>query len=516
MGAKGERERGKEGEGKGGRERRGGKGGEGRKEGEVGAGGGKGGGRRGGGRGKEDMDAHGQRRLASTVVAGLAALRCDQKEGPIPSTRDAEKRRLKEHSIFMQGARSIAASSKVSAGSSDAGCRDGSAGIDDGTDAGRTRKLPELNRNPRAINSGHFVMQEGPPGMGLCLFTSRSGIKRGDVLLEEAPLLIGDSLSDLPPMATFARVEDSESAVLMPNIPLFGGGNWPASSKFENRHIGLVLAFIDADPATQLRVFEYMQHHIEEGESQDGRQSACGYDTRGLPLVSPASACIALAARVLRLRGSPWLSEEWDLSPGLLHAFHAASKKIPCDNDTQAVQFLEALLHIFTVNAHSFGQKSALFNVATKLAHSCCEPNVKYIPDVASGVGRSEIKGAEQGLVVPAAEMADILKLEVQLTNEMVDIYRKCNFENPRRLPEEDRRRLLDVLQRCEESLGLMHFTTQGLRRVDLAQQYFEVFRISRQDDTVKGVAAKDKWEAHMHECEQYLAECTSARALTP
>ena len=49
----------------------------------------------------------------------------------------------------------------------------------------------------------HVRIVEGPDGFGNCLRATRA-IKRGEVVMEERPLICGDALSALPPIVAFA------------------------------------------------------------------------------------------------------------------------------------------------------------------------------------------------------------------------------------------------------------------------------------------------------------------------
>ena len=149
-----------------------------------------------------------------------------------------------------------------------------------------------------------------------------------------------------------------------------GKAGWPAVSACDVRHLGLVLAFLDEDtsPAVQRHVLTSMQHKIECGE-------------HGLPEKPAAAACCALGAQVLRARGTPWLEEEWELAPEVLAVWRH-------ERGDSGLSLLEMLLRIFTVNAHSFGRQAALFDVATKLAHTCHNADLQYIAHPDRGVGQ--------------------------------------------------------------------------------------------------------------------------------
>jgi hypothetical protein len=62
----------------------------------------------------------------------------------------------------------------------------------------------------------------------------------------------------------------------------------------------------------------------------------------------------------------------WDLTPEVIALCPASL-------------LLERLLLVFTVNAHSFRGAAALFNLATKLTHSCGQCDVEYSTAVPDG-----------------------------------------------------------------------------------------------------------------------------------
>jgi hypothetical protein len=214
------------------------------------------------------------------------------------------------------------------------------------------------------------------------------------VVLEEAPLLVATALSSLPPLEVFARVEGVQ--VRMPTeLSAIGGQGWPRQSVFDNKHLGLLLAFADAEPAVKCRVFAAMQHTIEAGgDAPTGT-------TDGLPAESAAAACCTAAAKVLRSRAGPWGVNNWDVPEELLAVWEeveasgspaagdaGSGAEVQASTKSSGGGLVGALLRIFTVNAHAYGGDAALFDVATKLAHSCHLPLVTYQPDVAAGVGR--------------------------------------------------------------------------------------------------------------------------------
>lgn len=71
------------------------------------------------------------------------------------------------------------------------------------------------------------------------------------------------------------------------------------------------------------------------------------------------------------------MAKDWDVPPAL--AEHEANE--------DSGGLLGALLRIFSVNAHAFHGSAALFNVATKLTHTCHNPMVEYVPEPSRGVG---------------------------------------------------------------------------------------------------------------------------------
>lgn len=205
----------------------------------------------------------------------------------------------------------------------------------------------------------------GPSGLGVCLF-STAPIAKGDIVLEEAPLLLATPMSELPPLATFGPIEKDEGSAPMPSTaPEIGLDGWPTTSVFDNKHLGLVLAWMDAPEAVQLKVFEVMQHAIEPrgggGRNPEaaataavaggGSPTAAGEGAelsqpqplpqQRLPAESAAATCCKMAADVLKSRGPPWLAEDWDAPPALL-AEHEAN--------VAGGGLLGALLRIFSVN----------------------------------------------------------------------------------------------------------------------------------------------------------------------
>eukprot|EP00927_Polykrikos_kofoidii_P017549 TRINITY_DN18012_c0_g1_i1.p1 TRINITY_DN18012_c0_g1~~TRINITY_DN18012_c0_g1_i1.p1 ORF type:complete len:551 (-),score=33.72 TRINITY_DN18012_c0_g1_i1:15-1667(-) len=207
------------------------------------------------------------------------------------------------------------------------------------------------------------------PGQGLCLYSLRA-VKKGDIVLEERPILLtsGDSL---PPMSIFAPIGRDSTAVKLLRTPrktaqnhgqhhnklsdVIGGPNaWPQDTCFEGRHIvPLALEFVEASSEvqdfvlsaayqTEIETVE-VRRKVEQGEQEEED-------------MNPVSRNCALAGNELRLRGAPWLQE------------------LPFT--------LDKFLRVCTINAHSFNKtQSALFNLGTKITHSCHNPNVHYSSD---------------------------------------------------------------------------------------------------------------------------------------
>ncbi len=197
---------------------------------------------------------------------------------------------------------------------------------------------------------------DGPDGFGRCL-RATCAIERGELVMEEEPLICGDALSSLPPLSAFAAVAAAAPLVSAPEI---GGVAWPRESTFDAHLFGLLLAFMDADEQTQLAVLDgsNIQSEMEQAPSA------------GLPSAGPSELSAQLAERVLRERGPPWLAEEWSLPSG-----------VPCEG------LLARLLRIFAVNAMPFAGGGALYRIASKLAHRCHGANVDMQADAERGLG---------------------------------------------------------------------------------------------------------------------------------
>jgi hypothetical protein len=160
----------------------------------------------------------------------------------------------------------------------------------------------------------------------------------------QAPLLLAQRVVDLPPLAVFGSITKETAAAPLPTtVPEIGMAGWPSVSAFDNTHLGLVLAWIDAPTPTQLRVFEAMQHVIDEPppptptpmpNTPDTNASPTSTTTPAaaeahaipphiLPRESAAAECCRLAAAALRTRGGPWATEDWDV--GNLQHLHGPS-----------------------------------------------------------------------------------------------------------------------------------------------------------------------------------------------
>jgi hypothetical protein len=146
---------------------------------------------------------------------------------------------------------------------------------------------------------------------------------------------------------------------------------------FDSSHLGLLLDFAEATPLTQARVLRSMQFDIDPPAPMAAADGGPGRDDseqrlHGLPLVAATALCCHRAAAELTLRGGPWDVAGWDLTPEVIALCPASL-------------LLERLLLVFTVNAHSFRGAAALFNLATKLTHSCGQCDVEYSTAVPDG-----------------------------------------------------------------------------------------------------------------------------------
>ena len=123
---------------------------------------------------------------------------------------------------------------------------------------------PPPPQKPGSAESMNVVrVGPGPPGFGVCLFNT-APILKGEVVLEEVPLLLAEHMSKLPPLACFGPIGTEAGSIPMPSTAReIGYDGWPTVSAFDNTHLGLVLAWIEAPPDVQLRVFDVMQHTIQ-------------------------------------------------------------------------------------------------------------------------------------------------------------------------------------------------------------------------------------------------------------
>ena len=192
-------------------------------------------------------------------------------------------------------------------------------------------------------------------------------------VIRELPLLVASS-DPPPPLAVFSPLEadvarcellpDDADDIAPPAVDpdLFGGrgeGAWPTHSAFDNTHLGLVLAFANAAADARVAVLRRMQSAIDDA----GPGGA----------VSAAALCCRQAAAHLASRGGPWDVSTWELEREVVAL---------CPPEA----LLERLLSILTVNAHAFRGGAALFDVATKLAHTCGAHYVDYRPTATHGV----------------------------------------------------------------------------------------------------------------------------------
>lgn len=288
---------------------------------------------------------------------------------------------------------------------------------------------PGHDHHGSACHDGHVYTCDSP-GLGVCLFTVHA-VKRGEVVLQERPVLLSSGLP-LPPLAVFApidrdltkirlleHVERTHSSscyvgatsvcqtlgresLVMPLAPvqhlstLIGGpGAWPQDTSFEMKHLALALEFLDATPAVQkyllpdFHVGEASSDGLEirstdaDGNAEPGKVGLASsnvdsfqseidaYEDNGIPV---AELC-ALAGKELRARGAPWREDDF---PTAALAGQTSSHE----------HQLDKLLRIFAINTHSFnGKQVAMFDVGTKIAHSCHDANVLYHADAQLGVG---------------------------------------------------------------------------------------------------------------------------------
>lgn len=99
-----------------------------------------------------------------------------------------------------------------------------------------------------------FVLAAGVPGLGNCLYAVTPYAK-DDVVILERPLLIGEGLDQLPPLAVLAPLPREQTVVELPgSAAVIGLNGWPTDTAFEERHMGLLLAFIDAPLHIQKKV----------------------------------------------------------------------------------------------------------------------------------------------------------------------------------------------------------------------------------------------------------------------
>lgn len=217
------------------------------------------------------------------------------------------------------------------------------------------------------------------PGLGRCLVTTRP-FSSGSSVLSETPLL--QSRGGLPPLAAFAPLAGA-TAIRYPLCPdpasapadpewcdIIGGGGvsaWPQFSAFDSTHLELVLAFSTAAPEVQRRVLEQMQWVI--GTPTQPPPSGANTPYPGLFVDSATASCCRAAAEVLARREGPWNVAAWELAPEVLALCPPGA-------------LLERLLLVFTVNAHAFRGGAALFDLATKLTHSCGLVDVVYSTSV--------------------------------------------------------------------------------------------------------------------------------------
>jgi len=393
-----------------------------------------------------------------------------------------------------------------------------------------------------------------PDGFGRCL-RAACAIKKGELVMEEQPLIRGDAYSSLPPLSAFAAVAASIPLVSAPEI---GGTAWPRESTFDTHLFGLLLAFIDSGEQTQLAVLDSsnIQSEMEKAPSA------------GLPSAGPSELSALLADRVLRERGPPWLAEEWNLPSG-----------VPTEG------LIARLLRIFAVNAMPFAGGGALYKVASKLAHRCHGANVDMVADAERGLGvfralrdiepgdllshpyltlnlslfsaplRRRLLYCQRGMFCACASctgtdwlrqlpsacgggatvvrdgvtgrwrcrcercgaraasaqlpahdeatdeaLAAVLLEEEVLAGKALEMCASIDVEKPRRLPELLLEELERLLGRCEAVLGAQHASTQALRRLSLMQEYETIGRSERRGEWVQRLDACQAWIDEMLE----------------
>ena len=388
----------------------------------------------------------------------------------------------------------------------------------------------------------HVRIVEGPDGFGNCLRATRA-IKRGEVVMEERPLICGDALSALPPIVAFAKVGEGAAPILA--NPAIGGAAWPRESTFDTHLFGLLLAFIDADADTQLAVLDASNIQSEMEQSP----------APGLPAAGPSEVSARQAEAALRERGAPWLAEEWSLPAGV-----------------SPEGLLARLLRILAINAMPFEGGGALYRVASKLAHRCHGANVHMQPDGRRGVGVfTALRDIETGdllshpyltlnlslcstplrrrllycqrsmfclcgscvgfdwlrrLPSPCGggallmrhggrglwqcdragcgdeltdeALAPLLAREEALAGAALELYASVDAERPRCLPAAQLERLERLLEACEATLGEQHWSTQALRRLALMQEYEATGRAER---------GGGEWLGRMQRCEAWIDE---------
>lgn len=288
-----------------------------------------------------------------------------------------------------------------------------------------------------------------PHGLGECVF-STAPIVKGEIVLEEVPLLVGESFSALPPIAAFAPIPKDELAVPMPSdVPCIGSDGWPAVSVFDNQHLGLVLAWIEAPEPVKLKVFERLQQSFESAGHADCRVAASA--TTGVRAATSNDAerradseatVVGMEADVdathssrnghIDVNGRRSFSPLHDTDPKIFAgAFSAGTgaliehPQLPTESAAAACcrhaaeilkqrgppwlaedwgappsllaehevgnaangGLLGTLLRIFCINGHQFSGSAALFEIIPKLNHVCHNPLMHYATDPAQGIG---------------------------------------------------------------------------------------------------------------------------------